>query len=149
MQLRERHTHDHQARCQPGGVDEREEVARALERGGVVVVEEEAARGLDAVEGIEDRADTVDRLRRGDHVELVRGDDRDQVQADVGDVGVVADAPFPGAARARHPTDVIDREPVVAVGERVDAGPGVARDARQKVAVAGRNAGAIREQARG
>ena len=35
------------------GVDERDEVAGALERGGVVVVEEEAVVGLERLEGIE------------------------------------------------------------------------------------------------
>ena len=57
--------HHHQAGRQPGRVDEGEEVAGALERGGVVVVEEDAAVGLELVERVEHLADARRAPRRG------------------------------------------------------------------------------------
>jgi hypothetical protein len=126
---------DDQACGEPGRVDEGDEVARSLERRCVVVVEEEAGVCLEPVEGIEDDADPARRVAGIDEPEVVCCDDGEQAEPDARDVRVVTD---PRVGEARSEPDVVDGERMLAVGERLETAPGVAREAQDEVAIAGR-----------
>ena len=62
----------------------------AFQTGGVVVVEEKPLPGLQSLQRVQRSAQPRPRLVRVDQAQFPRGDNVDQIQADVGDVGVVA-----------------------------------------------------------
>src|SRR5205823_6371723 len=86
---------------------------------------------LEPAERVEQRPEAAVGLPLRGEPELVRRDDRDQAEPDAGHVGVVADAGFGAAGRGRAEPDVVDRELVLAVGERLEPPPGVAGEGEQ------------------
>jgi hypothetical protein len=86
----------HGAGGEPCGVHEGEELARPLERGRVVEVEEHALPGLEVADGLERGPHAGDGLLPVDEPELVGPDDRDHVETYVRDARVVADLPGQG-----------------------------------------------------
>ena len=82
---------------------------------------------LEAVERVEEPRHARDGVRARDEPQLVGRDDREQAEADGRDVRVVADARL-----ARAEPDVVDGQDVLAVGERLEPAPGVAREPRDE-----------------
>ena len=133
-QLRERLPHHHETRREPCRIHERDEVAGALERGGVVEVEVEAAPGLEPLDRGEHAAEARHGLLVRDQAELVGGDGRRDVEAHRGRGGVVADLRLRRVGAA-HEADVVDGQAVLAVRERGEPAPGVARDPPEQLLV--------------
>jgi len=123
--------HD-QAGGQPGGVHEGDEMAGPLQRGGVVVVIEKAVVGLQAFQGQEGRAQPLQRLAPVDQLQLEGGGDGQAMQADVGDVGVIADMGGLRAQRAGLEFHPIQRQAMPAVGQRIEPAPGIRRQPAQE-----------------
>ena len=135
--------HHDEAGGEPRRIDEGQEVAGALERGGVVVVEEEATMPLESIEGVEELSDAGHRSGVVEIAQLVGAGDREHAQADVGHVRVVTHPSFRDAARRWIEVHVVDRQPVLTVVERLEPAPGISRHPARKLLGVGGERGAI------
>ena len=133
-------TNDHKASRQPGGVDKRDEVTGFFERGGVVVVVEKTAITFEMLERVEGDGEPVDGLLSGDEAEIESGRDGEAVHPDVRDIGVIANMGGVGSDRWPPKFNAIERQPMCLVGQRIDAMPGIKREALKKGPVVHRKA---------
>ncbi len=121
-------------------------MAGAFQAGGVVVVEEKSPPGFQPLQRIQGSAQSRPRLVRVDQAQFPRGDDINQIQADVGDVGVVA-CPGPFGSDGAGEAHRVERQGMLTVTQGRQPAPGIACQPFQKRTVVNRQFHRIHQQA--